>query len=173
MSIPLLAYNIPSLVGYALSPELVHRLAREGVLVGVKDTSGSIESVGRFLDGRPEGFAVFPGDDRLAAAAIGRGALGAVMGLANLVPKLCGELVRRARAGEAEKVSEAQRLVDELAAVVDAGPFPQAVKFLAQRLRRADVGYRAPYDPLSPEEEARVVERLGPVEARLVPYLGR
>jgi 4-hydroxy-tetrahydrodipicolinate synthase len=171
--VPLLAYNIPSLVGYALGPPFVHRLAREGVLSGVKDTSGSIESVRRFLDGRPEGFAVLPGDDRLAAEAIGGGAPGAVMGLANIVPKLCTELVRRARAGERKEAAELGGLVEELAAVVEAGPFPSTVKYLSTRLRKAEVGYRAPYDPLSPEEEARVLERLAPLEARLAPFLGR
>lgn len=173
VSVPLLAYNIPSLVGYSLRPELVHRLGAEGVLAGVKDTSGSIESVARFLDGRPEGFVVMPGDDPLAAAAIARGASGAVMGLANIVPKLCAELVRHARAGEEAPTAEAGRLVEEFAAVVRSGPFPSTVKFLAARLRGADVGYRAPYEALSPDEEARVAERLAAVEPRLAPYLKR
>lgn len=173
VSVPLLAYNIPSLVGYALSPTLVHRLAREGVLAGVKDTSGTLESVEGFLRGRPEGFAVLPGNDRFAAGSIEHGASGAVMGLGNIVPKLCVELVRRAHEPPATEAARAQQLVDRLADVVDTGPFPSTVKFLAAHLLKVDVGYRAPYDPLSPEEEARVLERLRPLEAGLGAYLGR
>jgi 4-hydroxy-tetrahydrodipicolinate synthase len=173
VSVPLLAYNIPSLVGYALDPARVHRLAREGVLSGVKDTSGRLESVRAFLADAPAGFAVVPGDDAFAAEAIRLGAAGAVMGMANLVPRLCVELVRAARAGERARAEELQGIVDALTEVARAGPFPAADKFLAQELSGVEVGYRAPYDPLSPEEAARVRARLEAVRPRLAPFLRR
>jgi 4-hydroxy-tetrahydrodipicolinate synthase len=172
-TLPLLAYNIPSLVGYALPAPFVHRLAKDGVLMGVKDTAGSIASVESFLEGRPDGFAVFPGDDVLAASAIAKGASGAVMGLANLVPKLCLELVRLARGGDASGAAACQALVSGLADVVHAGPFPSTGKYLASRLRSADVGYRAPYDALSSDEERGVAGRLEPLLPRLAPYLSK
>ncbi len=171
VSVPLLAYNIPSLVGYALSPDLVHRLAHDGILAGLKDTTDSFGSLTAFLEGKPDDFAVLPGNDRFASGGVGQGAAGAVMGLANLVPALCVRLLRDVRAGDAEKAAEEQRLVDALAAVVDAGPFPSTVKFLAARLRNAEVGYRAPYGPLTSVEEARVLERLRPLETEIAPYL--
>ena len=173
VGVPLFAYNIPSLVGYALAPTLVHRLASDHVLAGIKDTAGSIASVTAFLDGAPPGFAVMPGDDRLASEAIARGASGAVMGLANLVPRLCVELVAAARGKDSARASELQALVDALVDVTHAGPFPAVDKFLAQRLRGADVGYRAPYDPLSPDEQAAVLGKLAPLESKLAPFLGR
>lgn len=173
VTVPLFAYNIPSLVGYAISPALVHELAREGVVAGVKDTSGSLESVLGFVTGAPEGFAVFPGDDALASSAIAQGAKGAVMGLANLVPKLCVELVASARRGDASRAAELQGLVDRLVDVTRAGPFPSTDKFLAARLRGSEVGYRSPYDPLTPEEEARVLAKLEPLKPALAPFLGK
>ncbi len=173
IEIPLLAYNIPSLVGYALPAPLVHGLAREGVLSGVKDTSGAIESVQAFLSGRPEGFSVLPGDDAFASGAIARGAVGAVMGIANLVPRLCVELVSRARSGDTGRALELQELVDALVAVSRTGPFPSTDKFLAARLWGAEVGYRSPYDPLSAEEEGRVLAALEPLRERLNPFLAR
>jgi 4-hydroxy-tetrahydrodipicolinate synthase len=171
--IPLFAYNIPSLVGYPLAPELLHRLGRDGVIVGVKDTAGSIASIEGFLRDRPPEFAVMPGDDALASSAILQGATGAVMGLANLVPRLCVELVQAAREGNATRAAELQGTVDALVAVTRAGPFPSTDKFLAARLRGAEVGYRAPYDALSTEEEQAVLAALGPVEERLRPFLGK
>lgn len=168
--VPLLAYNIPKKVGYALSPELVHHLAREGVLQGIKDTSESPESVLSFLRGAPPGFAVMPGDDNLARWAIGQGASGAVMGTANIVPKLGLALVQAARAHDEPKSTELQRLVDALGAVVGAGPFPATVKFLAHRWRGADEGYRAPYDALSSGEAEAVLERFRPLEAELARF---
>jgi 4-hydroxy-tetrahydrodipicolinate synthase len=165
--LPLLAYNIPSLVGYALTPSLVHGLAAEGVLAGVKDTSASFPSLLAFLQGGPEGFVVLPGDDALASEAILRGAAGAIMGTGNILPKLAVELVRAARARELSKIPELQGLVNALCLVLQAAPFPAADKFLAQKLRGVEVGYRSPYDALTPEEEARVLAVLAPHEAAL------
>ncbi len=171
ISVPLLAYNIPSLVGYSLPPALVHGLAHEGVLAGVKDTAGSLESVAAFLTGAPDAFAVLPGDDVLASAAIARGATGAVMGIANVVPALCVELVARARAGDRSRAEELQTLVDEVVRASRAGPFPSTDKFLAAHLRGSEVGYRAPYDRLTDAEERTVLSRLEPIRAQLRPFL--
>lgn len=173
VSLPVLAYNIPSLVGYALPASLLHGLGRVGVLAGAKDTAGSLESVQAYLAGAPDGFAVFPGDDAFAAAAIASGAKGAVMGTANVAPRLCVDLVAAARAGDRARAGELQRLVDALVEVVRAGPFPSTVKYLAAELRRADEGYRAPYEALTTEEKAAVNDRLSRVRDRLAPYVGR
>ena len=169
--LPLLAYNIPSLVGYALPPSLVHELAREGTLQGIKDTSGSLSSVRSFLEGAPEGFAVFPGDDELALDSLRAGARGAIMGLGNILPKLTVAFMNAARAekwGEAESL---QKLIATLRQVVQKGPFPSTVKFLMNRLRGVEVGYRSPYLPLTPEQEKAVVDALTPVEASFKSYL--
>lgn len=171
IGVPLLAYNIPALVGYALTPELLHRLYEDGVIAGTKDTSGTLDSVRAFLRGAPTGFVVLPGDDGLVAASIAEGAPGAVMGTANLVPRLGVELVREARAGHSSRAIELQALVDAVVDVIRAGPFPSVDKFLAAELRRADVGYRAPYDPLSAAEASAVLARLDPLRERLRPFL--
>lgn len=167
--VPLLAYNIPSLVGYPLAPELVHRLARAGILAGIKDTSPSLASLTAFLAHRPDGFVVLPGNDRFASEGLRGGASGAVMGLGNIVPRLCRELLARVARGE--DPGPLQATVDRLAGVVDQGPFPSTVKYLAQALRGAEVGYRAPYDALSEPEIARVRTALDGLGDELRPYL--
>jgi len=101
------------------------------------------------------------------------GASGAVMGMANLVPRLCVELVRAAHAGETARATECQALVNELVLASRAGPFPSTDKFLAAELWGADVGYRAPYDPLAPDEVAAVRARLEPLRPKLAPFLRR
>jgi 4-hydroxy-tetrahydrodipicolinate synthase len=173
VDLPLFAYNIPASVGYALPPEFVHGLGRAGVIVGSKDTSGSLASVDAFLKDRPPGFGVFPGDDAFAGDAIAHGAAGAVMGIANVAPRLCLELVRAARAGDRAKVAECQVLVDALVGIAHPAPFPSNMKFLAAELRGAEVGFRAPYDPLTDDEVAGIRRRLAPWRDRLAPYLAR
>ncbi len=171
VGIPLLAYNIPAKVGYALSPAVVQRLASEGTIEGLKDTAGHLESVQEFLRAVPAGFPVLPGDDTLVVDAWASGARGAVMGLGNIAPKLAVELLASLRAGTADRTAELDARLRELAHVVAAGPFPSTTKFLAARLRSAEVGYRAPYDPLTLDEQTRVLAALAPVEAGFRPYL--
>jgi len=171
-SVPLLAYNNPSLVGYALPAGLVHTLARDRVIAGMKDSGGSIESIRGFLTGAPEGFVVLPGDPPLASAAIERGARGAVMGVSNVLPKLCAELVRAACGGDWTKAHELQPIVDRLVDVAKAGPNPSTLKFLVAELRGADVGYRAPYEPLTESERSAVLARLEPLRPVFAPFVG-
>ncbi|MFZ0830254.1 MAG: dihydrodipicolinate synthase family protein [Thermoplasmata archaeon] len=171
VGIPVLGYNIPSHVGYALSPALVHELAREKVLSGIKDTSGSLDSVTGFIQGAPEGFAVFPGDDILTGPAIAAGAAGAVMGSANVVPRLAVELIAAARKGDAARVMELETPLRALLVALEAGPFPSVVKYLANRLRQVEVGYRDPYGPLTGEERDRVEAAVVPAEPLLRPFL--
>ena len=167
---PLLAYNIPSLVGYALRPELVHRLAREGSIVGIKDTSGALPSVLSFLANAPSGFSVLPGDDALASESMAHGAVGAIMGSGNVLPRLAVELVRAAKVPAPEEVRRLQGLIDRLVLVSRSGPFPSTDKFLAEHLRGVRVGYRHPYGPLEPEERAAVLAALEPHRAELRPW---
>ncbi|MGI0151852.1 MAG: dihydrodipicolinate synthase family protein, partial [Thermoplasmata archaeon] len=170
VSIPVYAYNIPSLVGYALPPSLIHGLGAEGVLIGVKDTSESLASLEGFLSGAPPGFEVIPGDDHLAAPAIARGASGAIMGLANIIPRLAKDLVVAAQSNRAPEVTRLQNLIEILQFVVAGAPFPSAGKFLAARVRGVKVGYRSPYDPLTPDEEAHLLARWSAVESRFSEY---
>jgi dihydrodipicolinate synthase/N-acetylneuraminate lyase len=171
VQIPLLAYNIPAKVGYSLLPTMVHQLAADGVLSGIKDTSGNIDSVRGFLDGAPPGFRVFPGDDALAHPSWVLGASGAVMGTGNLVPKLVQGVWRAFRHAAPESAVPLQGLVADLARVMNSGPFPATVKYLAARLRGADVGYRMPYGPLTAEEQQIVNAGLAEIQPRLDPFL--
>lgn len=171
VKIPLLAYNIPSHVGYALRPEWAHAWFRDGVIQGVKDTSGSLESVRSFLASAPPGFALLPGDDALALDAIRAGATGAIMGIGNVVPRLAVELVSRARAGEWDRAEPLQKLATTFARALALGPFPAAGKRLVETWRGLEVGYRSPYDAPTPEEESRVAQALQPFAEELRRYV--
>ena len=171
-SLPLLAYNNPTFVGYALPPALILALADAKVIRGIKDSGGSLESVLGYLNGAPEGFTVLPGDPPLASAAIERGARGAVMGVSNVLPRLCAELVHAARRGDRARAGELQPIVDRLVEVAKLGPNPSTLKFLAAELRGAAVGYRAPYEPLTEDERAAVLARLEPLRPIFAPFVG-
>lgn len=117
-AIPVIAYDIPSRVaGTKLSPGLLTALATDGVISGVKDSSGSIDSVRTMIierrrAGLEQRLPIMTGSEATVDLAIGLGADGCIPGLGNVDPagfvRLL-DLVRSERAAEA--TAEQERLI--------------------------------------------------------------
>ncbi|MGW6057243.1 dihydrodipicolinate synthase family protein [Streptomyces sp. NPDC055189] len=88
VDLPLLAYDVPVCVHSKLDPELLLPLAADGVLAGVKDSSGDDGSFRRLALGAAElpEFSVLTGHELVVAAMMLAGADGSVPGLANVDP---------------------------------------------------------------------------------------
>ncbi len=114
--VPVLAYDIPASVHTKLGQELVLGLAAEGVLAGLKDSSGdqgAFRAVVAEARTRADitGFSVLTGSELLVDAALAMGADGAVPGLANVDPAGYVRLYGLCRAGDwARARAEQERL---------------------------------------------------------------
>ncbi|WP_069169484.1 dihydrodipicolinate synthase family protein [Streptomyces griseus] len=88
VDLPLLAYDVPVCVHSKLDPELLLPLAAEGVLAGVKDSSGDDGSFRRLALGARDlpGFSVLTGHELVVDAMMLGGADGSVPGLGNVDP---------------------------------------------------------------------------------------
>lgn len=88
VDVPLLAYDVPVCVHSKLDPELLLPLAADGVLAGVKDSSGDDGSFRRLVIGARElpGFSVLTGHELVVDAMMLGGADGSVPGLGNVDP---------------------------------------------------------------------------------------
>ncbi|WP_031468414.1 dihydrodipicolinate synthase family protein [Sciscionella sediminilitoris] len=123
--LPVYAYDLPVSVHSKLSAGLVTRLAADGVLAGLKDSSGEDGALrGLLLELRARElteFAVFTGSELTADYALGIGAAGLVPGLGNVDPHGYVRLYEHAVAGRyAEAAREQERLV-RLFDIVNAG----------------------------------------------------
>ncbi|MEV0179220.1 dihydrodipicolinate synthase family protein [Streptomyces sp. NPDC050625] len=90
-SVPVIAYDIPVAVHTKLPAELVLELAADGVLAGVKDSSGDLGAFRQVVTGARNltgttRFSVLTGSELVVDAALALGADGAVPGLANVDP---------------------------------------------------------------------------------------
>jgi 4-hydroxy-tetrahydrodipicolinate synthase len=102
--VPVYAYDLPVSVHSKLSADLLLELAAEGVLAGLKDSSGDEGGFREVLLGRrdrnlPE-FAVFTGSELTVDSALWMGADGVVPGLGNVDPHGYVRLYQAARAGD-------------------------------------------------------------------------
>lgn len=123
---PLWAYDIPVCVQVKLSAELVLRLGADGVLTGVKDSSGDDANLRGLVlaardDSRLAGFSVFTGSELMVDTALFFGADGVVPGLGNIDPAGYAALYRAARDGDWESARRQQDRLFELFDLVHVG----------------------------------------------------
>ncbi|GAB2737382.1 dihydrodipicolinate synthase family protein [Salinifilum aidingensis] len=123
--LPVYAYDLPVSVHTKLDTDMLVRLAAEGVLAGVKDSSGDDGALRRLvLSARqtaPAPFSVLTGSELTTDAALRMGARGAVPGLANVDPRGYARLYEYCAAGEWDAAAAEQERLIALFGLVDAG----------------------------------------------------
>lgn len=125
VDVPVLAYDVPPRTPRKLPVSLVADLAREGVLQGVKDSSGDLTAGRRTCEataGVP-GFRAYVGSELTLDLAAQIGFDGVVPGLANVLPRPAVDAHGAAANGDVTAALATQRILSRLAAILDV---PQA-----------------------------------------------
>ncbi len=76
--LPVLLYDIPVRTGRQLAPDLIVRLARDGVIAGVKDATASPAATAALLSQTPPGFECYSGNDGDTLPLLAVGAVGTI-----------------------------------------------------------------------------------------------
>ncbi|MFV9326386.1 dihydrodipicolinate synthase family protein [Citrobacter europaeus] len=116
LSVPVFLYNIPARTGNTIEPATARVLAAHPNIIGIKDSAGSYESLGGFLDAVKdiEGFDVLNGPDSLIHQGFVDGCSACISGLANVAPKEINAIWARFNAGDIAGSHEAQESVTGL-----------------------------------------------------------
>ncbi|MEX2526892.1 MAG: 4-hydroxy-tetrahydrodipicolinate synthase [Gemmatimonadota bacterium] len=151
-SVPVVIYNIPSRTGCTILPETILELAEDTPFVGVKESTGQLDSVMALIASRPEGFRVLAGDDWLALPILAAGGDGLVSVTANQIPSDMARLVEASRQGLMAEAREIHyRLLPLFRAnFVDSNPVP--LKASLALLGRMDERVRLPLVRLAPAQ---------------------
>ncbi|MGP4052367.1 dihydrodipicolinate synthase family protein [Streptomyces sp. 2A115] len=125
-SVPVFAYDLPVSVHSKLSAESVLELASEGVLAGLKDSSGDQGGFRAVVTGARahpavSGFSVLTGSELVVDTALAMGADGAVPGLGNVDPHGYARLYRLCREGDWERARAEQERLCALFGMVRVG----------------------------------------------------
>jgi dihydrodipicolinate synthase/N-acetylneuraminate lyase len=148
--LPCILYNFPANTGIALSPELVGRMFEIDNVIGIKDSSGSLDSLAAYLDvANQKGRRVFVGDERLLKRCLDGGGAGTVSGLANSYPRLVSRMAN-------ENTDELQSLVDEAFDAIKKHPQPAVHKFVLGRRGLPLSPLRPPLEPLDEASKREV-----------------
>lgn len=151
---PLVLYNIPGRTAANLLPDTAVRLAQISNIVGIKESSGNLEQIRELIAKKPAHFAVYAGDDYLAAPIIAAGGAGLISVASNVAPQQVKAVVTAALAGNAE--AEA-KYVEDLNSVLFAEPNPAPAKALLAKMKLiAGDTLRLPMVPVSDDTRVKL-----------------
>lgn len=154
--LPFFAYNNPGLSNNSLSPQLINKLADEG-LYGIKDSSFDLITFCNFLNNiEREDFHFIIGTEAFAAAAVSSGAQGVISGLANAWPEIMGELWQALEAKDMDKAGQLQLKVLKARGVMKSAP-TLVVCYELLRMRGVNAGYpRLPFHLVDEKTRERI-----------------
>ncbi len=160
VDLPLVLYNVPGRTVADLLPETTLRLAELPGIVGIKEATGNIERACQLIKHRPEGFAVYSGDDGTAVALMLLGGDGNVSVTANIAPRLMHQLCKAAIAGDVATARALHLRLLPLHKQLFCEPSPAPAKWALAQLGRCAPHVRLPIVPLTAAGQAVVGQAL-------------
>jgi 4-hydroxy-2-oxoglutarate aldolase len=110
--IPVMVYSVPVFTHVAVGASLIERVANHPNIVGMKDSSGDMKGIAAIIAAAPKEFQTLTGAASTLYEALELGAVGAILGLADVFPDLCVEIYEAAGAVDRAKAQAlAQKLV--------------------------------------------------------------
>jgi 4-hydroxy-tetrahydrodipicolinate synthase len=120
VDVPVIAYDIPSATHSKLPRAAVERLAADGTVVALKDSSGDLDGFRGILASTADtDLRVLTGSETVTDLALQLGAHGAVPGLANVDPDGYVRIARFARAGHWQGAAAEQERLRRVFTIID------------------------------------------------------
>ena len=169
VELPIILYNIPGRCVVNMEAETTLRLARECVnVVAVKEASGKLDQVKAIVEGAPEGFAVYSGDDAATFDIMRLGGAGVISTIGNVAPARMKEIVDLCAAGDWEAAAAANEALMPLMKGLFETSNPILVKEALKLLGFPVGGVRLPLvdaTPAQSERLAAIMREVGVLDA--------
>jgi 4-hydroxy-tetrahydrodipicolinate synthase len=166
--LPLVLYNIPGRTGVTISAETMARLAEIPNIVGVKDSTLSMNMISDVISLCGEEFDVLSGDDPMTLPLIALGGRGVISVASNVAPGAVSDMVKALLGGDWERGRELHYELLPLfrALFVETNPIP--VKTAASLLGLCSDEMRLPLVPME-GEKLRLLQETLDRSAHLLP----
>lgn len=152
VSIPIIAYNVPTRTGVDIPVSVCQRLAPIPNMAGIKEASSDITKVTKICRSC-KNFTVWTGNDDLTVPAISLGAQGVISVLSNLLPVQTQAMAQAVLAGDLDTAASLQQELQPLVELLFCEPNPIPVK-AAMKYIGCDCGpCRLPLTQLSKENK--------------------
>ena len=163
-------YNIPQLAGVALTLPLLREMQKNPRVVGVKNSSMSVQDIQMWRD---EGVIVFNGPDEQLLSGLAAGAIGGIGGTYAAMPELFLKIRELFLSGQMERAREVQnevcRIIYKLCSAH--GNMYAVIKGVLRKQGGPDCGsVRLPLAPLAAGDASVVEESAAMIAAAIAKY---
>src|SRR6266571_3363508 len=128
IDLPLLIYNIPEWTHSFVTPDTVQRLSDEKLVVGMKYTEYNFLNLIRFLRASRTKISIFAGSDAMAYSNLEFGGAGAIIGSANVAPRVASKIFDDYKKGNLSGARESQERLLPVITALGIGKYPAALK---------------------------------------------
>lgn len=103
VDIPCILYNVPGRTGCSIPVSVVERLAKHPNVAAIKEASGDMAYAMKIAHCIGPDFALYSGNDDITIPLMSIGGSGVISVYANVMPKMCHEIVREFLTGDQKK----------------------------------------------------------------------
>lgn len=164
--VPVWLYDIPVRSGRRVAPEVILRLAADGVIVGVKDATADPAGAARLIAEAPEGFELYSGNDGDTLPLLAVGAAGVISVESHWAGRLVGQMAAAFWKGDidAARAANAQLLSSHRFQSSDEAPNPVPAKAVMRALGLPVGQCRLPLGAAPADTDAAARTLLGELE---------
>lgn len=116
-ALPLLIYNIPARTGVTMTTKLYEDLLNIDDIIGMKDSTGDLFAIGKFIAQRPEA-TLFNGEDTVLLGGLMAGACGGIGLTYNLMPRWFVQLWDAVQDGNMAEAAELQEKINKCISIL-------------------------------------------------------
>jgi 4-hydroxy-tetrahydrodipicolinate synthase len=165
VGIPLIVYNCPGRTASNVEATTMLRIANElENVVACKEASGDLDQIKEVLANRPDGFAVFSGDDSICFELLPEGLNGCISVVANEFPAEFQEMFTAFKDGNLERAQEIQNSLSQIMDqnFIETNPIP--VKTALELMGKIpEATFRLPLLKIQPKNKKILQETLNAI----------
>ena len=162
--VPVVLYNIPKYMHYALGPTLVAALATHENVIGIKDSSGDLELIASYIKAQSPSFTVMTGNGSTVQPAMTLGARGGILAVSLFAPRLALAVYAAMQRGETAVAKAMQDVLKPINSRIVGELGIAGIKAALDRIGMRGGPVRSPLMPLSATAIAEVAELLATAE---------
>jgi 4-hydroxy-2-oxoglutarate aldolase len=146
--VPVMLYNIPKYMHFAIDAALVAELAEHENIIGIKDSSGNRDLFAGYMQAQSDSFAVLTGNGPMFHHAMATGARGGILAVALFASALSLDVFEAVQRGDDSAATAAQARLTPVGAKIVGDLGVAGVKAAMDRVGLAGGPVRSPLLPL-------------------------
>ncbi len=159
--VPLILYNVPGRTASNMLAETTLRLATHPNIIGIKESSGSLEQCMQIAAAKPDDFLLISGDDLMTNSLITLGAVGVISVMANAFPQTFSQMFNDTLHNNWPQANEALFKLLKINKLMYEESNPVGVKEALKQLGICENFVRMPLLPATHALSDRIIDLIG------------